>query len=87
MKAGIGYTIPHLRKSAFTGMITEWTVTAGQTITLQGQSGAGATYLFDVNQVQGQHIYLMLIGEIVVQKQELQQVLKLIHIQMQELIQ
>jgi surface protein len=49
MKAGIGYTIPHLRKSAFTGMITEWTVTAGQTITLQGQSGAGATYLFDVD--------------------------------------
>jgi surface protein len=30
-------------------MITEWTVTAGQTITLQGQSGAGATYLFDVD--------------------------------------
>jgi hypothetical protein len=50
MKAGIGNTIPNLRKSSvFTGMITEWTVTAGQTITLQGQSGAGATYLFDVD--------------------------------------
>jgi surface protein len=40
MKAGIGNTIPNLRKSSvFTGMITEWTV----------QSGAGATYLFDVD--------------------------------------
>jgi hypothetical protein len=34
---------------AFTGMITEWTVTAGQTITLRGQSGSGATYLYDVD--------------------------------------
>jgi len=33
----------------FAGLITEWTVTAGQTITLQGQTGAGATYLFDVD--------------------------------------
>ena len=33
----------------FTGMITQWTVTAGQTITLRGQSGVGATYLFDVD--------------------------------------
>ena len=33
----------------FTGMITQWTVTAGQTITLRGQSGAGATYLYDVD--------------------------------------
>lgn len=30
-------------------LITEWTVTAGQTITLKGQSGLGATYLFDVD--------------------------------------
>jgi len=30
-------------------LITEWTVSAGQTITLQGQIGGGATYLFDVD--------------------------------------
>ena len=35
--------------TSFSGMITEWTVTAGQTITLRGQSGSGATYLFDVD--------------------------------------
>ena len=34
---------------SFSGMITEWTVTAGQTITLRGQSGAAATYLYDVD--------------------------------------
>ena len=53
MKAGIGNTIVNLRKDSggpsFTGMITEWTVTAGQTITLRGQQGSGATYLFDVD--------------------------------------
>lgn len=31
------------------GLITEWTVNDGDTITLQGQTGAGATYLFDVD--------------------------------------
>jgi len=34
---------------AYAGMITEWTVSDGQTITLEGQIGAGATYLYDVD--------------------------------------
>lgn len=51
MKAGIGNTIVNLRKDSggpsFSGIITRWTVTAGQTITLLGHSNAD--YLYDVD--------------------------------------
>ena len=51
MKQGIGNTIVNLRKDSggpsFTGMITEWTVTAGQTIRINSQRGVNNN--FDVD--------------------------------------
>jgi len=48
MRIGIGNTTTTLQgKGSFPGIITEWTVGAGETITLHGQDGGN--YLFDVD--------------------------------------